>query len=161
MLEIRDLNVTFQTEDGPVYAVRGVDLDVAAGEVLGIVGESGSGKSVTMLAMLGLLPRTATITGSAKFRGEELIGRKPKDLRHIRGARIAMIFQDPLTALNPVHRVGKQITEAIRAHRTDLERARGDGTRRSSCSTWSGSRGPRCACGSTRTSSRAVCASGP
>ena len=121
VLEIRDLHVTFKTEDGPVYAVRGIDLDVAAGEVLGIVGESGSGKSVTMLATLGLLPHTATITGSVKFRGEELLGRKPRELQAIRGARIAMIFQDPLTALNPVHRVGKQITEAIRAHRTDLD----------------------------------------
>ncbi len=120
VLEIRDLHVTFKTEDGPVFAVRGIDLDVAAGEVLGIVGESGSGKSVTMLAVLGLLPKTATVTGSAKFRGEELLGRKPKDLQRIRGAHIAMIFQDPLTALNPVHKVGKQITEAIRAHRSDM-----------------------------------------
>ena len=120
VLELKDLNVTFKTEDGPVYAVRGVDLELRSGEVLGIVGESGSGKSVTMLATLGLLPRTATVTGSAKYRGEELIGRKPKQLQHIRGDKIAMIFQDPLTALNPVHRVGKQITEALRAHQKDL-----------------------------------------
>jgi oligopeptide/dipeptide ABC transporter ATP-binding protein len=121
VLEIRDLNVTFKTEDGPVYAVRGFDLDLDAGEVLGIVGESGSGKSVTMLAVLGLLPKTAQVTGSVKFRGEELVGRKPKELRDIRGGRIAMIFQDPLTALNPVHRVGKQITEALRAHQPNLD----------------------------------------
>src|SRR5438477_10576894 len=74
VLEIRDLNVTFSTEDGPVFAVRGLDLDLSAGEVLGIVGESGSGKSVTMLAVLGLLPRTAKLKGSVKFRGEELLG---------------------------------------------------------------------------------------
>jgi oligopeptide/dipeptide ABC transporter ATP-binding protein len=120
ILQVRDLEVTFKTEDGPVYAVRGLDLDVRADEVLGIVGESGSGKSVTMLAMLGLLPRTATITGSAKFRGEELIGRTQKELQPIRGAKIAMIFQDPLTALNPVHRVGVQIIEAIKAHNPDI-----------------------------------------
>jgi oligopeptide/dipeptide ABC transporter ATP-binding protein len=121
VLQIRDLNVTFRTEDGPVHAVRGVDMDVRAGEVLGIVGESGSGKSVTMLAVLGLLPRTATITGSAKFRGEELLGRKPKDLKTFRGARIAMIFQDPLTALNPVLKVGSQISEALRAHHPEMD----------------------------------------
>jgi len=120
VLEIRDLHVTFKTEDGPVYAVRGVDVDLDAGQVLGIVGESGSGKSVTMLAVLGLLPRTATITGSVKFRGEELIGRKPKELRRLRGAKIAMIFQDPLTALNPVQRVGTQIIEALKVHHGDI-----------------------------------------
>jgi oligopeptide/dipeptide ABC transporter ATP-binding protein len=120
VLEVSDLHVTFRTEDGPVYAVRGVDLAVKAGEVLGIVGESGSGKSVTMLAALGLLPRTATVTGSVKYRGEELVGRKPKDLMKIRGAKVAMIFQDPLTALNPVHRVGTQIIEALRAHHPEM-----------------------------------------
>jgi oligopeptide/dipeptide ABC transporter ATP-binding protein len=120
VLEIRDLNVTFKTEDGPVYAVRGIDLDLRAGEVLGVVGESGSGKSVTMLATLGLLPRTAKITGSVKFRGEELVGRKPKQLQQVRGNKISMIFQDPLTALNPVLRVGKQLTEAIRAHHREI-----------------------------------------
>jgi peptide/nickel transport system ATP-binding protein len=120
VLEIRDLAVTFKTEEGPVSAVRGLDLDLHAGEVLGIVGESGSGKSVTMLAVLGLLPKTATITGSAKFHGRELIVKKTKKIRDLRGGKIAMIFQDPLTALNPVHKVGKQITEAIRAHNTQM-----------------------------------------
>ena len=97
-----------------------------AGEVLGIVGESGSGKSVTMLALLGLLPKTATITGSATFRGEELIGRTSKDLRAIRGGKVAMIFQDPLTALNPVLRVGNQITESLRAHNPDMSQKEAD-----------------------------------
>jgi oligopeptide/dipeptide ABC transporter ATP-binding protein len=120
VLEVRDLHVTFRTEDGPVSAIRGLDMDVRAGEVLGIVGESGSGKTVTMLAVLGLLPRTATVTGSIKYRGDELIGRKPKEMQQYRGKKIAMIFQDPLTALNPVHRVGKQITEAIQAHHRDM-----------------------------------------
>ena len=116
VLEIDDLHVTFKTEDGPVYAVRGVDLAVHEGETLGVVGESGSGKSVTMLAAMGLLPRTATITGSVKFRGEELLGLDKNDVRHYRGSKIAMIFQDPLTALNPVLKVGDQIAEAVTAH---------------------------------------------
>jgi len=119
-LSVRNLSAVYDSRDGTVHAVRDVSFDLRPTERLGIVGESGSGKSVTMLATLGLLPRTAKVTGSAKFRGEELIGRKPKELQKIRGAKIAMIFQDPLTALNPVHRVGKQITEAIRAHRSNL-----------------------------------------
>jgi glutathione transport system ATP-binding protein len=123
LLSIRNLEVTFRTEEGIVKAVRGIDLDVRRGEVLGVVGESGSGKSVTMLAVLGLLPKSAKITGSARFHGQELIGEKPKQLRTVRGAGIAMIFQDPLTALNPTHRVGNQITEAIRAHNPDMSKA--------------------------------------
>ena len=116
VLEIEDLHVTFKTEDGPVYAVRGVDLAVHESEVLGVVGESGSGKSVTMLAAMGLLPKSATITGSVKFRGQELLGLEPGEVRHYRGSKIAMIFQDPLTALNPVLQVGDQIAEAVLAH---------------------------------------------
>ena len=122
ILEVRDLQVTFRTEEGIVHAVRGVDLDVRRRDVLGVVGESGSGKSVTMLAVLGLLPKSAKITGSARFLGKELIGAKPADLRAVRGAGIAMIFQDPLTALNPTHRVGNQLTEAIRAHQPDMSK---------------------------------------
>ena len=120
VLEIQDLTVTFGTEEGPVQAVRGVDLYVNDHEVLGIVGESGSGKSVTMLAVMGLLPNTATITGSARFRGQELLGREAAPAAgRLRGGKMAMIFQDPLTALNPVHRVGDQISEAVEAHHPD------------------------------------------
>jgi oligopeptide/dipeptide ABC transporter ATP-binding protein len=122
LLQARDLAVTFPGPGGlRLHAVRGVDLDVNDGEVLGVVGESGSGKSVTMLGILGLLPKSAVVTGSARLRGEELLGMAPKALQAIRGARIGMIFQDPLTALNPVLPVGEQIVEAIRIHR-DISR---------------------------------------
>ena len=116
VLTLRDLRVQFDTPNGPVQAVRGVDLDLAPGEILGVVGESGSGKSVTFLAMLGLLPKSAKITGSAKIEDTELVGATTKSMRSIRGQRVSMIFQDPLSALNPVHRVGDQIVEMIRSH---------------------------------------------
>jgi peptide/nickel transport system ATP-binding protein len=116
VLSIRDLKVEFRTANGDVQAVRGVDLDVGPGEMVGVVGESGSGKSVTFLGMLGLLPRSAHITGSATVGGTQMIGAPNKVLRGVRGKRVAMIFQDPLSALNPVHRIGDQIVEMIRAH---------------------------------------------
>jgi oligopeptide/dipeptide ABC transporter ATP-binding protein len=116
VLEVEDLSVTFPTDDGKVQAVRGVSFELEPGEVLGIVGESGSGKSVTSLALLGLLPKTAVINGSVRFRGRELIGRSEKELMPVRGGSIAMIFQDPLSALNPVYTVGWQISEALMAH---------------------------------------------
>ena len=116
VLSLRDLRVTFATMLGDVQAVRGVDLDVHAGEIVGIVGESGSGKSVTFLGMLGLLPRLARVEGSATVRGAEMIGASTKEMRAIRGKRVAMIFQDPLSALNPTHRIGNQIFEMIREH---------------------------------------------
>ena len=122
ILSIRNLEVTFRTEEGIVQAVRGINLDVRRGDVLGVVGESGSGKSVTMLAVLGLLPKSAKISGSATFHGEELIGRKPKELRSVRGAGISMIFQDPLSALNPTHKIGAQAVEAIRAHHPEMSK---------------------------------------
>jgi oligopeptide/dipeptide ABC transporter ATP-binding protein len=115
-LKVQDLRVNFKTLLGQVQAVRGVSLEVHPGEVLGVVGESGSGKSVSFLAMMGLLPPSAKITGSAKVNGIELIGAKTKVLREARGNEIAMIFQDPLSALNPVQRIGPQIVEMIRAH---------------------------------------------
>ena len=116
VLEVRDLTVDFPTHDGVVHAVRGVGFELAPGEVLAIVGESGSGKSVTSLAIMGLLPKTARIGGSVCYKGKELLGLRDKDLTSIRGKEIAMIFQDPMTSLNPVYTVGWQLAEAVRAH---------------------------------------------
>jgi len=116
VLQIRDLRVTFNTQLGELKAVRGIDVDVAPGEILGVVGESGSGKSVSFLAAMGLLPKSATITGSVKLDGVELIGAGRKAIRSVRGKSLAMVFQDPLSALNPVHRVGDQIVEMIQSH---------------------------------------------
>ena len=125
VLSLRDLKVEFRTPMGIVQAVRGVDLDVAPGEAVGIVGESGSGKSVTFLATMGLLPRGARITGSAQVGGVELVGAPRKLLNRVRGQRVAMIFQDPLSALNPVHRIGDQIVEMLDAHQ-HLDRREAD-----------------------------------
>ena len=116
VLEVNNLTVEFSTHDGIVQAVRGVTFDLDPGEVLAIVGESGSGKSVTSLAIMGLLPKSARLDGSVRYKGEELLGLKDKELTSIRGKEIAMIFQDPMTSLNPVYTVGWQLAEAVRAH---------------------------------------------
>jgi peptide/nickel transport system ATP-binding protein len=116
VLQIRDLRVTFNTQMGELRAVRGVDVDVAPGKILGVVGESGSGKSVSFLAAMGLLPKSASISGSVMLDGQELIGAKKKFVRSVRGRLLSMVFQDPLSALNPVHRVGDQIVEMIQSH---------------------------------------------
>ncbi|MEO6988963.1 MAG: ABC transporter ATP-binding protein [Aquihabitans sp.] len=116
VLKVADLQVRFRTDDGEVFAVRGVDFGVEPGRVLAIVGESGSGKSVTAMSILGLLPPSATVEGTIDWQGEDLLAVKPARMRQIRGAEISMIFQDPLTALNPVYRVGDQIIETIQAH---------------------------------------------
>ena len=123
VLEIRDLTVTFATPLGPLSAVRGIDLDVHAGEMLAVVGESGSGKSVSFLAAMGLLPKTATVTGSVVLDGRQLVGASSKELRAVRGQLMSMIFQDPLSALNPVHRVGDQIAEMLQAHQKLSDKA--------------------------------------
>jgi len=119
LLSVRDLSVTFATPAGPARAVRGIDLTVYPGEALAVVGESGSGKSVTMLAILGLL-RGAQVTGSARYRGEELVGMEAGKLRAIRGSKVSMIFQDPMTSLNPVLTIGKQLSLVMRAHQPGL-----------------------------------------
>jgi glutathione transport system ATP-binding protein len=116
VLEVDALEVTLPTDDGDVHAVRGVSFELRPGEVLAIVGESGSGKSVTSLAVLGLLPKTARISGSVRFAGRELLGLGERRMRRVRGRSLAMVFQDPMTSLNPVYRVGAQLVEALRAH---------------------------------------------
>jgi oligopeptide/dipeptide ABC transporter ATP-binding protein len=126
LLVVDNLTVTFPTDDGPVNAVRGVSYTLRAGEAMGIVGESGSGKSVSSMAIMGLLPKTAKIAGSIRFRGKELLGSSEKEYTKIRGDKIAMIFQDPLTSLNPVYTVGKQIAEAVLAHNDVSKKAARD-----------------------------------
>jgi peptide/nickel transport system ATP-binding protein len=117
ILEVRNLKVTFRTEQGPVQAIDGVSFDVAEGEILGVVGESGSGKTVSLLAVMGLITDpNAVIEGSIKYRGRELVGLSSKEMRKLRGREIAMIFQDPMTALTPVYTIGWQIAEQVRAH---------------------------------------------
>jgi len=118
LLEIRDLQTHFPTRAGLVRSVDGVSFNVAPGELLGLVGESGCGKSITALSIMGLIaPPGKIVAGSIKFKGEELTTAKTERLREIRGNDIAMIFQDPMTSLNPVFTVGEQIAEALRLHR--------------------------------------------
>jgi len=117
LVDIRGLTVDFRQGSRVIRALHGIDLSIAPGEALGLVGESGSGKSVTWLAALGLLPGSAIIGGSARIEGQEMIGVPHKALEKIRGRRIAMIFQDPTSSLNPVLRVGRQIMEALKLHR--------------------------------------------
>jgi peptide/nickel transport system ATP-binding protein len=115
-VEIRDLDITFATDGGDVAAVRGIDLDVRAGEVLAIVGESGSGKTVTGRSILGLLPETARVDGAVLLTGTDVVGLSPDRMRALRGPAAAMIFQEPSTSLNPVFTVGWQLAEGLRAH---------------------------------------------
>jgi oligopeptide transport system ATP-binding protein len=122
LLSVEDLRVEFWTSRGTVYAVNGITFDIAPGETLGIVGESGCGKSVTSLALLGILSRAGRVTaGTAMFEGRDLLQMNDNQLRNVRGRDIAMIFQDPMTSLNPVLTVGRQIREALQTH-FDMEK---------------------------------------
>jgi peptide/nickel transport system ATP-binding protein len=117
LIDIRNLTVDFDTGHRIVRALHGIDLAIHGGEAIGLVGESGSGKSVTWLAALGLLGGRARIDGEVLFEGRNLVGATPSELEAVRGARIAMIFQDPSSSLNPVYRIGQQLAEALRLHR--------------------------------------------
>ncbi|WP_018680378.1 ABC transporter ATP-binding protein [Actinokineospora enzanensis] len=122
VLGVHDLTVSFPDERGRVTAVRGVSWSLRPGEVLGVVGESGCGKSATALAVMGLLPPGARVGGSVRFRDRELLGLRDDELASVRGRSVAMVFQDPLSALNPVYSVGFQVAEAVRAHHPGLGR---------------------------------------
>ncbi|KAA2244151.1 ABC transporter ATP-binding protein [Salinarimonas soli] len=116
VLSIRGLQVRFRTGDGILHAVRGVDIDVAKGETVAVVGESGSGKSQTMMAAMGLLAANGTVEGSVRYRGEELIGLQPRALNRYRGSKLTMIFQEPMTSLDPLYRIGDQLSLPLVAH---------------------------------------------
>jgi peptide/nickel transport system ATP-binding protein len=117
LLDVRDLTIVLQTQRGAARAVRDVSFSLERGETLGVVGESGSGKSLTALALLGLLPERAEVSGSIRFDGQELLGGSEAQWSTVRGNRIGMVFQEPMTALNPVHTVGRQVAEPLRLHR--------------------------------------------
>ena len=116
LLEVQNLRIQLRTPRGLVDAVRDVSFVLQQGDTLGLVGESGCGKSLTALALMGLLPESAQVSGSIRLQGQELIGLDDPALCHIRGNRIAMVFQEPMTALNPVHRIGHQVAEPLRRH---------------------------------------------
>jgi oligopeptide/dipeptide ABC transporter ATP-binding protein len=116
LLQVSDLRVTFHTRAAEIYAVQGVSFSVEPGQTLAIIGESGSGKTVSAQAVMGILPRTARVSGSIRFKGDELVGRSEHELRDYRGRNVAMVFQNPERSLNPTMRIGTQIAEAIQVH---------------------------------------------
>lgn len=122
LLEVQDLHVQLPTARGPVLALRGLSFSLAPGQTMGVIGESGCGKSLTALAIMGLLPERAEVSGSIRLNGQELLGLSDAQLCQVRGARMAMVFQEPMTALNPLHTIAHQIAEPLRLHQ-GLDRA--------------------------------------
>ena len=130
LLEVEDLSLRLATARGPATALRGVSFALERGETLGLIGESGSGKSLTALALMGLLPEGAALSGHIRFAGEELVGLGESDYCRLRGDRIAMVFQEPMTALNPVHPIGRQVAEPLILHKgASAEAARAEAVR--------------------------------
>ncbi len=130
LLEVRDLRVSITTPRGAAQILRGVSFSMERGDTLGIIGESGCGKSMTALAVMGLLPEGAKVEGSIRLEGQELLGLDDTAMQSLRGNRIAMVFQEPMSALNPVHRIGRQIAESLRLHRRmDAAAARAEALR--------------------------------
>ena len=158
LLEVDDLHMHFFTQDGVVKAVDGVTFTLEAGETLAIVGESGSGKSVTALSIMRLIPEPPgkVVSGDIRFKGASVLTMSEREQRKLRGNRIAMIFQDPMTSLNPVYRIGRQIAEPLRIHKGASQAAR-PGRRPWNSSTGWASLGRRNGRATIPTSSRAVC----
>jgi ABC-type microcin C transport system duplicated ATPase subunit YejF len=123
LLDLEHVDVGFAIDDGQVSAVSDVSLSVARGEIFGLVGESGCGKTTLAMALMGLLPATANVSGSVRFQGMELVGLAAEEFRRLRGDRISMVFQDPMTSLDPTFPIGEQVAETITAHR-DVGKAR-------------------------------------
>ena len=158
LLTVTDLSVTLQTARGPGDALRNVSFTIDRGETVGLIGESGCGKSITALALMGLLPEGATVTGSIRLDGRELVGLDEGTLCTLRGRRIGMVFQEPMTALNPLHTVGHQIAEPLRLHLKAVG-ARSAADAHCSCSSACACRRPRGGSTPTRISSPAASAS--
>ena len=157
LLEVQDLRVTLQTPRGQADALRGISFTLQRGQTLGLIGESGCGKSITALALMGLLPDAATLAGSLRLEGRELIGLPEDAWCKLRGNRMAMIFQEPMTALNPLHTIGRQI--ANRCACTEGWTAPARAPRRCACYSACSCRRPSGGCRPTRTSCRAASAS--